>query len=152
MEQRDILITFLDQRDKKRLLTEAHNRRCIKYKEYKIEVYPDLLPGTISKYRETKTITIQFQLSSVKYRWIGPAKIQVTYKGTTLFETGVDSEMQLLDCLGLTIPIVIKRHLKENLDLLSSLTKQENNKKPGKDEMISFYYSGLQNEHYLWNM
>lgn len=84
---RDIVATFLDMREKSAFMREARQQGCFRFQGERVEVYQDLPPEALTLRGELKPITHQLQLASRKYRWIGPAKIQVIHKGNAITAT-----------------------------------------------------------------
>lgn len=107
-------------RDKIAFLRDARKPHPLKYNDSTLEIFQDIPPEVLNLRRELKPITHQLNLASVCYRWIGPSKIQVQHKASTL-EFG----LILLNTLGLPLPADYARKTqKRKLDLLLTPPKE----------------------------
>lgn len=116
---RDVLVSFLGMRDKIAFLREARKLHPLKYNDGTLEIFQDIPPDALNLRRELKLITHQLNLAGIRYRWVGPAKLQVQHKGMPLFASTLESGFILLHSLGLPLPAEITRKTpKRKLDLL----------------------------------
>lgn len=92
-------------RDKVAFLRAAWKLHPLKYNDTTIEVFQDIPLEALNLRRELKPITHQLILAGVRYRWTGPAKIQVQHKGSALFASTLESGLLLLNNLGLPWPV-----------------------------------------------
>lgn len=107
----DIVVSFLYMRDKYAFLREASWQGSFRFENERVEVYQDLPAEALALRRELKPITHQLQVASRKYRWIGPATIQVIHKGNPITATALDSGLMLLNRLGIKAPLKTHRRI-----------------------------------------
>lgn len=101
---RDVLITLLNVRWKRRILAEARQRRHFNYKSSKILIFPDLSREALQKRHELKPITSVLYANGLKFRWLTPLKISFTHQGKLHQISDEKGGRQLLQSLRLNLP------------------------------------------------
>lgn len=101
---RDILIRCADMRTKQKILFLSRSRGHLLHMSYKIQVLQDLLFETLEARRKLRPLTSLLLREKIKYCLQAFAKVQVLHKGASLLAYDDDSEVSMLEALGLEIP------------------------------------------------
>lgn len=120
----DIFITFLSMRDKIKLISEARKRGLLTYKGERIEIFQDLPSEMIALCRELRPIMHQLSYANRRYKWIGPAKLQVIHNGTPFIANNMETGIALLNLFGIAMPADYPRkNVKRKLDVSNTHPK-----------------------------
>lgn len=82
---RDVIATFFEVHTRNWVLALAKEKGFLKYKQNKLQVFPDLKPKTLQKFRELKDIMNALREANIRHRWASPLKLQILYKGKSIF-------------------------------------------------------------------
>lgn len=126
-QPRDVVVTFIDIDIKHKVLDLAKDAGHLLFKEAQVfkvfKVFKDLAPEALAKKRELKEVIAILRDVNVRHRWASPLKLQVFFKGKVYFIRSEEEGFDILQSLGIAIPMATERAAaKRKLDLQSSPT------------------------------
>lgn len=81
---KDIIVIWLNQRWKQRILYEAWQWKVFQFKSAKVHIFPYLPKEALQCCYDLKPITHTLNTNDIRYRWVTPLKIMVRCQGKTL--------------------------------------------------------------------
>ncbi|KAL8177429.1 UNVERIFIED_CONTAM: hypothetical protein K2H54_004826 [Gekko kuhli] len=111
---RDVLVQFLYQRTRDKILKEARAKNVLMYKDKKILVLLDLPPEVLEKRRRLKLVITKLNDARIRFCWTQTSDIQVYKNGLQFHAKDGVTGKALLSALGLQLS------KEEKTDLLES--------------------------------
>ncbi|KAL8182213.1 UNVERIFIED_CONTAM: hypothetical protein K2H54_047953 [Gekko kuhli] len=89
-------------RTRQSILQEVAEKGHLLYKDYHIQVYPDIPQDALKIQKALKSTTLRLQQADVRYRWLVSGVLQVSHRGSTLQAVDEASGLAVLESLQIT--------------------------------------------------
>lgn len=76
---RDRIVTFVDEPVTQKILETAISKGHLEHFDDKIHVFPDILSEAVQIRKQLKLVTGKMQEAKIRYKWITPGKLRITY-------------------------------------------------------------------------